>query len=192
MSDPRADDAVGAPVFSPPEIAAAIDRLAEQIARDYARQPLVLLGVLKGALYAVVDLARALSRRPGGPSGIFVEYVCVSSYGRSTESSGEVRILRDASVPLTGRHVLIVEDLADNGYTLAEVRRRVAQSRPASLAACVLFDKPARRRVDIPLEYVGLPAPDTFVVGYGLDYQERYRNLPYLAELRPGLISKEG
>lgn len=179
-------------LFSADEIAAAIARLAAVIAVDYAGKPLMLLGVLKGALYVTVDLARALARISGGPSEIMVEYVCVSSYGNATRSSGEVRMLKDCSQPLGGRHVLIVEDIIDNGLTLAYLLGLLGGRNPASLRSCVLFDKPYRRLVDVPLEYVGLVCPDAFVVGYGLDYRELYRNLPYLAQLRPSVFSQEG
>ena len=172
-------------LFTQEEISAAIVRLAGQIAEDYSGQPLTLLGVLKGALYVVADLARALSVIPGGPSEIFLDYLCVSSYGNSTRSSGEVRLLKDASLPITGRNVVIVEDIVDNGLTLSYLRSLLEERRPASLRSCVLFDKPYHRRIDVPVEYVGLQSPDEFVVGYGLDYQELFRNLPYLAQLRP-------
>jgi len=179
-------------LFSPHEIAAAIDRLGERIARDYAGKPLVLLGVLKGALYVTTDVARAIARRPDGPSEVTVTYLCVSSYGNRTRSSGEVRLLRDTSVPLAGRDVLLVEDIVDNGLTLAYLRALLIGREPASVRSCVLFDKPYHRRVDVPVEYCGLVAPDAFVVGYGLDYQELFRNLPYLAQLRPAVFTQEG
>jgi hypoxanthine phosphoribosyltransferase len=185
------DEAVGRRVYGPEEISAAVERLAARIAADFGGQPLVLLGVLKGALYLTVDLARALAAVVDGPSEIMVDYVAVSSYGASTKSSGEVRLLLDATVPIEGRNVVIVDDVADNGLTLAFLRAFLVKRRPASLQACVLFEKRARRRVNVPLRYVGLPVPNTFVVGYGLDYQELYRNLPYLAELHPQVPSCE-
>ncbi|HEY8298075.1 MAG TPA: hypoxanthine phosphoribosyltransferase [Candidatus Baltobacteraceae bacterium] len=189
------DDAYGQAIervlFSKTEIAAAIDRLAVRIASDYSGQPLLLLGVLKGALYVTVDLARAISRLPDGPSSIEVEYLAVSSYGNAVRSSGEVRLLKDTNENITAKHVLVVEDIVDNGLTLQYLRSLVGGRNPASLAACVLFDKPYHRSVDVPLEYVGLVAPDTFVVGYGLDYQEKYRNLPYLAQLRSFVFSED-
>jgi hypoxanthine phosphoribosyltransferase len=170
-------------IFSPDEIAAAVDSLAGALARDYRGKPLVLLGVLKGALYFTVDLSRALARRAGGPSEIFVDYVCVVRYGDETASDQPARLLLDESTQLEGRHVVIVEDIADNGLTLEFLRELLSRKRPASLRTCILFDKPSRRQVAVPLDYVGLTVPDTFVVGYGLDHQERYRNLPYLADL---------
>lgn len=174
-------------LYSTEAIAAAVDRLADAIARDYAGQPLLLLGVLKGALITTADLARALSARPG-PSELYVDYVALASYGAGTTSSGTVRLLMDSAIAVEGRNVLIVEDIADNGLTLHFLQTFLKERRPASLRTCVLFDKPARRQVEVPLDYVGLPVPDAFVVGYGLDYQELYRNLPCLAEL-PGTPS---
>ncbi len=177
-------------LFSPEEIAAAIDRLAKQIARDYAGQPLLVLGVLKGALYVTVDLVRALSRVPDGPSRIELDFIVVSSYGNSTRSSGEVRLLKDTSEKIAGRNVLVVEDIVDNGLTLQYLRSLLSGREPASLKSCVLFDKPYHRMVDVPVDYTGLTAPDVFVVGYGLDYQENYRNLPYLAQLQSWVFSE--
>ncbi len=174
---------VGRQLYGPNEIADAVERLARAMAADYRNRPLVLLGVLKGSLYFTVDLSRALAAI-GGPSEIFVDYVCVVSYGSLGQARGQVRLLLDQSTSVEGRHVVIVEDLADNGLTLDFLRTRLKEQRPASLSTCVLFNKPSRRALAITLDYVGLTVPDTFVVGYGLDYQERYRSLPYLAELK--------
>jgi hypoxanthine phosphoribosyltransferase len=174
--------AAGRRLYGKDEIEAAVERLAREVAASYRGQPLVLLGVLKGALYFTVDLARALAGIPDGPSEIFVDYISVVSY-KGMESSGDVRLLLDEATPLEGRHVLIVEDIADNGFTLAYLQTLLSERRPSSLRTCTLFDKPSRRRVQVCLDYVGLTLPDTYAVGYGLDYQERYRNLPYLAEL---------
>ncbi|MEO6836632.1 MAG: hypoxanthine phosphoribosyltransferase [Candidatus Tumulicola sp.] len=176
-------EALGRRLYTAEQISAAIGRLAGAIAADYAGQPLLLLGVLKGALYLTVDLSRALAAVADGPSEIMVDYICVSRYGTSTESSGAPRLLLGASVPVEGQNVLLVDDIADNGLTLESLGAFIQKRRPASLRTCVLFDKPSRRRVEVPLHYAGLPLPDAFAVGYGLDYQELYRNLPYLAEL---------
>ncbi len=178
------DPAIERVLFTGDEIAAAISRLAGQIAADFAGKPLTLLGVLKGALYVVTDLARVMAPIPGGPSEIIVDYLCVSSYGNTTRTSGEVRLLKDASEPLAGRNVVIVEDIIDNGLTLAYLRSLLVERNPATLRTCVLFDKPYRRAVDLPVDYLGLQSPNAFVVGYGLDYQELFRNLPFLAQLR--------
>lgn len=177
-------------LFSEGEIAAAIARLAESVARDYSGQPLLLLGVLKGALYVTVDLVRAISRVPDGPSQVELDFLVVSSYGNSTRSSGEVRLLKDTNANISGKNVLVVEDIVDNGLTLQYLRSLLSGREPASLKSCVLFDKPYNRRVDVPIDYVGLVTPDEFVVGYGLDYGESYRNLPYLAQLRPSVFSE--
>jgi hypoxanthine phosphoribosyltransferase len=176
--------AIGTVLYRQDEIAEAVKRLAAEIARDYSRQPLLLLGVLKGALYFTADLSRALAAVADGPSEIVVDYICVGSYGQSGASSGKIALVMDSAVPVEGRNVLIVEDIADNGLTLEFLGAFLGERRPASLRTAVLFDKPSGRRVDVHLGYVGLPVPDAFVVGYGLDYQELYRNLPYLAELQ--------
>jgi hypoxanthine phosphoribosyltransferase len=175
---------LGRQLYSAAEIRTAVLRLAAEIADHYRGQPLVLLGVLKGALYFTVDLARALSQRRDGPSEILVDYVCVLSYGTHRGSSGHVKLLLDASVPIEGRHVLVAEDIADNGLTLSFLGALLKERRPAAMRTCVLFDKPSRRQATVTLDYVGLTVPDTFVVGYGLDYQEGYRSLPYVAELK--------
>lgn len=177
-------------LFSETEISEAIGRLAARIARDYRGQPLLVLGVLKGALYVTVDLVRAISAVPDGPSAIEIDFLVVSSYGNSTRSSGEVRLLKDAGTGISGKNVLVIEDIVDNGLTLQYLRALLGGREPASLRSCVLFDKPYNRRVDVPIEYIGLTAPDEFVVGYGLDYQESYRNLPFLAQLRPSAFSE--
>jgi len=177
-------------LFSDAEIAAAVERLAREIASDYAGKPLLVLGVLKGALYVTVDLVRALSRVPDGPSRIELDFIVVSSYGNSTRSSGEVRLLKDTSEKIAGRNVLVIEDIIDNGLTLQYLRSLLSGREPASLRSCVLFDKPYNRRVEVPVDYVGLVAPEVFVVGYGLDYQENYRNLPYLAQLQSWVFSE--
>jgi hypoxanthine phosphoribosyltransferase len=177
-------------LFSEAQIAEAIERLAVRIAGDYRGKPLLLLGVLKGALYVTVDLARAIAGVPDGPSEVCVDYFCVSSYGNATRSSGEVRMLKDVTQPVTGRNVVVVEDIIDNGLTLDYLQALLGGRNPASLRSCVLFDKPYHRRVNVHVDYVGLVAPDEFVVGYGLDYQELFRNLPSLAQLRSRVFAQ--
>ncbi len=171
------------------EIAAANRRMAEAIARDHANQSLVLIGVLKGALFATADLARALAETPGAPADVQLDFIAVSSYGNAHRSSGEVRLIQDTTHAIEGRQVVIVEDIIDNGHTLHYLRAMLGNRRPASLRAAVLLDKPYHRAVDVTVDYTGLTCPDEFVVGYGLDYQERYRTLPYLAKLRPEVLS---
>ncbi|MDE2999417.1 MAG: hypoxanthine phosphoribosyltransferase [Gemmatimonadota bacterium] len=141
-------------------------------------QPLILLGVLKGALYFLADLSREIS------VAAEIEYISVASYGKSTKSSGVVRILKDLDRDIAGADVLLVEDIVDTGLTLEYLLRILATRRPRSLKVCSLLNKPARRVVDVPVDYVGFTIPDEFVVGYGLDYDQRYRNLPYIAALR--------
>ena len=175
-------------VFSAGEIAEAIERMGAEIAHDYAGTQLSLVAVLKGALFVVADLARAIAAQPVGPSGVELDFIAVSSYGNSHRSSGEVRLVHDTSHGLEGKHVLIVEDIVDNGHTLQYLRNVLGTRAPASLRAAVLLDKSFNRVVDVPIEYKGLTCPDEFVVGYGLDYQERFRTLPYLAKLRPEVL----
>ncbi|MGB6987157.1 MAG: hypoxanthine phosphoribosyltransferase [Candidatus Aquilonibacter sp.] len=176
-------------LFGADEIARTIERLAVEIVRDHRRKPLTLIGVLKGALYVTTDLARAISALADGPSEMAIDYLCVSSYGNATRSSGEVQLLKDVTEPIAGSNVVIVEDIIDNGLTLEYLRALLGERNPASLRACVLFDKPYHRTADVPVEYIGLQVPDAFVVGYGLDYQELFRNLPYLAQLRPEVFT---
>lgn len=184
------DGTIERTLFSESEIAGVLARLAQEIARDFSGQPLLVLGVLKGALYVTVDLVRAISRVPDGPSQVELDFLVVSSYGNSTRSSGEVRLLKDTNANIAGKNVLVVEDIIDNGLTLQYLRSLLQGREPASLKSCVLFDKPFNRRVDVPVDYIGLETPDEFVVGYGLDYGESYRNLPYLAQLRSWVFSE--
>ncbi len=154
-----------------------IRAMAEEIARDYEGKDLLLIGVLKGAFLFLADLMRHLD------VGCEVDFMAVASYGSSTESSGVVRILKDLDAPLEGRHVLIVEDIVDSGLTLQYLMRTLKGRGPASLEVCALLTKPSRRTVDLPVRYTGFEIPDKFAIGYGLDYAERYRNLPYVAAL---------
>jgi hypoxanthine phosphoribosyltransferase len=144
--------------------------------------------VLKGALFFLADLARALSPL----IDIRIDTISVSSYGNSQRSSGEVRLLKDTTESVEGKNVIIVEDIVDNGLTLDYLQSLLRSRKPASLRTCVLLNKPFRRQITVPLEYVGLACPDTFVVGYGLDYQEKYRNLPYVAKLASGAFDAAG
>jgi hypoxanthine phosphoribosyltransferase len=172
-------DAIAGVVFDCATIAATVERLASAISQDFGDEPVVLVGVLKGALFLLADLARALPER----MPVAIDTIAVSSYGNGDRSSGEVRLLKDTGESLEGKNVVIVEDIIDNGLTLRYLQALLSSRRPASLRSLVLLDKPYRRVVDVPVDYLGLTAPDTFIVGYGLDYQEKYRNLPYLARL---------
>jgi len=175
-------------LFSAERIAAAVARLAAEIAERNAGRRILLLGILKGALLLTADLARALP--PEMP--VEIDFLAVSSYGRRRRGSGEVRLLKDTGESIEGKHVIIVEDIVDNGLTLAYLHGLLRSRKPASLQSCVLFDKPYRRAAEVPIEYTGLLCPDIFVVGYGLDYQERFRHLPYLARLHEEVFTIEG
>jgi hypoxanthine phosphoribosyltransferase len=177
---------LGRRIYAAEEVAVAVDRLAAEIAVEYRRQPVVLLGVLKGALCLMADLARALAGEPDGPSEIMVDYIFVQRYGSAGTTGTAARLAADASLPLEGTNVIIVDDIVDTGLTLQFLQALLAERRPGTLRSCVLFDKPARREVDVTIDYRGLAVPDVFAIGYGLDYKECYRNLPYLAELQEG------
>jgi hypoxanthine phosphoribosyltransferase len=181
-------DDIAAIEFDAATIATAVERLAREIAHDLPGEPVVLIGVLKGALFFTADLARALPAKTDAR----IDFIAVSSYGNATRSSGEVRLLKDTSESVEGKHVVIVEDIVDNGLTLRYLQELLGHRRPASLRSCVLLDKPYRRQVDVKVDYMGLTAPDTFIVGYGLDYQEKYRNLPYLARLHDRVYREGG
>jgi hypoxanthine phosphoribosyltransferase len=159
------------------ELQQRVAALGEQISRDYAGRPLLLIGVLKGAVFFLSDLMRYLELP------VEVDFMAVASYGSATDSSGVVRILKDLDVAIEDRDVLIVEDIVDSGLTLQYLLRNLGSRNPRSLEVCALLTKPDRRKVDLPTRYVGFEIPDRFVVGYGLDYAERHRNLPFVAAL---------
>ena len=162
-------------------VSSRVAELGVQLTSEYAGRDPVLVSVLKGALVFLADLMRATDL----PTSI--DLMEVSSYGGETESSGQVRILKDLSKPIEGRDVIIVEDIIDTGLTLNYLLRYLWERQPASIAICCLLDKPARRLVEIPIDYIGFTIPDRFVIGYGLDYDERYRNLPYIGVLKPSV-----
>ncbi len=176
-------------LFSEAEIAAAIRSLAEQIAHDHAGEDVLLLGILKGAVHVLSDLARELDGMQPGPARLYLDVMAVSSYGNASRSSGEVRLIQDTTHAVEGRRVVIVEDIIDNGLTLSYLNALLAARKPLSLRSAVLLDKPYRRIANVKADYVGLTCPDEFIVGYGLDYQERYRTLPYIAKLRPDIFT---
>jgi hypoxanthine phosphoribosyltransferase len=166
------------------ELRARIDELGQMITHDYKElDDLLLICVLKGAFMFLADLSRTLER----PHEL--DFMGVSSYGASTESSGVVRIVLDLKQDIGGRHVLIVEDIIDSGRTLDYLRRILLARAPASLRIVALLDKPERREVDVPIDYTGFHIPNEFVVGYGLDFGEIYRNLPYIAILKPEIFA---
>jgi hypoxanthine phosphoribosyltransferase len=154
--------------------------LGQEVSRDYEGQDLHLICVLKGGIVFLVDLMRELSIPHS------VDFMATSSYGASTESSGAVRILKDLDDPIVGRNVLIVEDIIDTGHTLDYLTRILREREPASLRICTLLNKQERREVEIPIDYVGFNIPNKFVYGYGLDLDQLYRNLPYVAVFKPG------
>ncbi|MEY3072087.1 MAG: hypothetical protein RLZZ353_283 [Actinomycetota bacterium] len=163
-------------------IASRLDELAQEVDRDYADRPddLLLVGVLRGAIFTLSDLARRLTL----PCAI--DFMACSSYGSGTTSSGVVRILKDLDTDIEGRDVLLVEDIVDTGLTLDYLIKNLRSRRPASVEVLALLTKPSRREVDLPVRYVGFEVPDVFVVGYGLDYAERYRGIPHIVSLKPG------
>jgi hypoxanthine phosphoribosyltransferase len=168
---------VGEILVQPDELRARVVELGAQISRDYDGRDLLLVGVLKGAVFFLSDLMRQIE------IPVEVDFMAVASYGSQTDSSGVVRILKDLDAPIEGRDVLIVEDIIDSGLTLQYLMRNLGARNPTSLEVCALLTKPERRKVEVVPRYVGFEIPDRFAVGYGLDIAERYRNLPYVAAL---------
>lgn len=154
-----------------------VKELARKISRDYKGKKLVLIGILKGAFVFMSDLIRELT------IPVELDFIQVSSYGASTTSSGAIKIKKDIDLPIVGKHVLLVEDIIDYGYTLDYLLKFLKNRKPKSVKICVMLDKPSRRRVRVPIAYRGFEVPDKFIVGYGLDFAEKFRNLPYLASL---------
>ena len=172
-----ADQEIGEILVQRDELAHRVETLAAEISRDYEGRRLLLIGVLKGAMFFLSDLMRRLEVE------CEVDFMAVASYGSSTSSSGVVRILKDLDASIEGRDVLIVEDIVDSGLTLSYLLRTLRAREPASLEVCALLTKPERRKVDLPIRHVGFEIPNRFVIGYGLDHLERFRNLPYVAVL---------
>jgi hypoxanthine phosphoribosyltransferase len=173
MRDPQ----IGEILVQPDDLKQKVRDLGAQISADYAERDLLLVCVLKGAVFFLADLMRHID------IPCEVDFMAVSSYGSETDSSGVVRILKDLDRPIAGRDVLIVEDIVDSGLTLQYLMRNLGAREPASLEVCALLTKPERRKVELPTRYVGFEIPDKFAIGYGLDVAERYRNLPYVAAL---------
>lgn len=161
------------------QIKERVKQLGQQITEDYKDENILVVGILKGAMIFLADLVRNIDV----PTSF--DFMAVSSYGAGTVSSGVVRIMKDLDKSIEGKHVIIVEDIVDTGLTLQYLVENIRSRGPASLKLCTLLDKPDRRKVDVPVDYKGFSIPDEFVVGYGLDYNERYRNLPYIAVLKP-------
>jgi hypoxanthine phosphoribosyltransferase len=173
MRDPQ----IGEILVQPDDLKQKVRDLGAQISVDYADRDLLLVCVLKGAVFFLADLMRHID------IPCEVDFMAVSSYGSETDSSGVVRILKDLDRPIAGRDVLIIEDIVDSGLTLQYLMRNLGARDPASLEVCALLTKPDRRKVELPTRYVGFEIPDKFAIGYGLDVDERYRNLPYVAAL---------
>jgi hypoxanthine phosphoribosyltransferase len=163
-------------------VATRVSELGAEISNDYAGKDLLLVGVLKGAVFFMADLMRSLT------IPCEVDFMAISSYGASTDSSGVVRILKDLDINIEGRDVLVVEDIIDSGLTLSYLIRNLESRNPASLEICALLTKPERREIDVHVRYTGFEIPNEFVIGYGLDFGERYRNLPYVAVLDPEAV----
>ncbi|MCS7220845.1 MAG: hypoxanthine phosphoribosyltransferase [Anaerolineae bacterium] len=168
------------------ELRRRITELGEQISHDYQGRPLLLVAVLKGSVMFLADLMRAIHI----PHAI--DFMATSSYGSGTHSSGVVRILKDLDEPIEGKDVLLVEDIIDTGHTLDYLLRILEERRPNSLRVCALLDKRERREVEVPVHYVGFTIPNEFVIGYGLDYAQIYRNLPFIGVLKPEVYQKTG
>jgi hypoxanthine phosphoribosyltransferase len=171
------DPAVGQVLVTAEELRRRIGELGTEISRDYDGRDLIMIGVLKGAVLFLADLMRELT------VPCEIDFMAVSSYGSETDSSGVVRILKDLDSPIEGRNVLVVEDIIDSGLTLQYLMRNLRARNPASVEVCALLTKPERRRVELPIRYVGFEIPNRYVIGYGLDYAQRYRNLDCVAVL---------
>jgi hypoxanthine phosphoribosyltransferase len=176
-------DVLGETIVEADELQTRVRELGAEITRDYAGREVLLLGVLKGAVFFLADLMRHV----GLPCEL--DFMAVSSYGSLTDSSGVVRILKDLDAPIEGKDVLIVEDIVDSGLTLNYLLRNLRGRDPRTLEVCALLVKPGRRKIDLPIRYVGFEIPNRFVVGYGLDLDQRYRNLPYVAAAEDALVA---
>jgi hypoxanthine phosphoribosyltransferase len=173
-------------LITPEQLQRRVGELAAQIDADYADRELLLVGVLKGAVMVLADLARAMHLP------VQMDWMAISSYGSGTRSSGVVRIMKDLDADISGRHVLVVEDIVDSGLTLSWLLGNLRSRDPASLAVCVLLRKPMAAKMDVEVAYTGFDIGDDFVIGYGLDYAERYRNLPFIGTLAPHVYAGDG
>ena len=176
------DAAIGEILIDEETLAARVAELGAEVSADYEGRDLLLIGVLKGAVFFMADLMRHLT------VACEVDFMAISSYGDATDSSGIVRILKDLDISIEGRDLLVVEDIIDSGLTLSYLIRNLESREPASLEVCALLTKPSRREIDVRVRYVGFEIPNKFVVGYGLDFAERYRNLPYVGVLDEHLL----
>jgi hypoxanthine phosphoribosyltransferase len=167
------------------QLKARVAEIGAAISRDYAGRNPLLVGVLKGVVFFMADLLRAIT------VPVEADFIAVSSYNAEARDRGLVRLVKDLEIPLDGRHVLFVEDVIDTGLTLNYILRNLRTRDPASLEVCVLFNKPARRLIDVPVKYKGFDLPDRFVAGYGLDYREKYRNLPFVGVLKADVLKRK-
>lgn len=170
-------------LYSKEELAACVERLGKKISRDYAGKEIFAVGILKGAIVFFSDLVRAID------VPVQLDFMAASSYGTSTETSGTVKILKDLDFSVEGKHVLIIEDIIDSGLTLNYLLKNFKDRKPASVKLCALLDKPERRKAKVKIDYCGYAVPDEFLVGYGLDYAEKYRNLPCIGILKKEIYS---
>lgn len=170
-------------LISTSEIQSRVAEMGEAISRDYSGRNPLMIGVLKGVVFFMADLLRAIT------VPVEMDFISVSNYSAESRRQGYVRLIKDLEIPLTGRHVIFVEDVIDTGLTLSYILRNLKTREPASLEVCVLFNKPAHRLIDVPIKYRGFDLPDRFVAGYGLDYRERYRNLPFVGVLDPRVLT---
>ena len=183
MSQTELQRAVSEVLIEEDSLQQRIRELGREVSADYRGKELLLVGVLKGAVFFMADLMRSIT------VPCEIDFMAISSYGASTDSSGVVRILKDLDINIEGRDVLVVEDIIDSGLTLSYLIRNLESREPASLEVCALMTKPERREIDVPVRYVGFEIPNRFVIGYGLDYAERYRNLPYIGVLRADFVA---
>ena len=171
-------------LFSEEQLASRVNEIARQITQDYQGKEIVLISVLRGSFVFMADLCRRIDLP------CTVDFMAVSSYGSGTSSTGQVQITKDLSSDIAGKHIIVVEDILDSGNTLSYLLKLLAQRKPASIRLCTLLDKPERRTKPVEVHYSGFTIPDYFVVGYGLDYAEKYRNLPYVGVLKPEIYTK--
>lgn len=173
-------------LYTPDQIELMVHRMGEQITRDYTGLNPLMVGVLKGVLFFMADLVRSIT------IPCEVDFMAISNYSPEARQRGVVRVVKDLEIPLTDRHVLFVEDMVDTGLTLNYLLQNLRTRGPASLEVCTLFNKPEHRLIDIDIKYRGFDLPDRFIVGYGLDYRERYRNLPFVGILKPEVVREKG
>lgn len=180
----RIEDDVEQILIGEEELAERIRQLGQQITEDYEGKDLIVVGILKGASLFMSDLIRKIEGK------ISIDFMVVSSYGNASETSGVVRIIKDLDMDMTDKHILLVEDIIDTGLTLAYLKEYLCNRKAASVRICTLLDKPCRRSKPVDVEYIGFEVPDEFIIGYGIDYAEKYRNLPYIASLKRSVYEK--